>query len=184
MVNAKDLSNEQIRKNRDEIISLLRSTNRDGIENVISFMDKSGYFYLYGSFKHHTYKGGLAEHSLGVCNMALKNNEGCDRNSIIISSLLHDLCKVKYDYPDKEFYKGHGTLSLRILKNLIGFDITDEEAHAIRFHMADRSGHYEQDEEWEIAKTEKLRNLIHSCDCFDAGRYDESMYQLFKLFVK
>ena len=108
---------EELLKQREEIITLLRSTNREGIDTLIKFLDKSKYFFCWGSFKHHKYVGGLAEHSLGVCKIALEENKGCDRDSVIIASLLHDLCKVYYDFPEERGYYGHGTKSVLILKD-------------------------------------------------------------------
>jgi hypothetical protein len=39
---------DELLKQRDEIIKLLRSTKRSGIENVIKFLDKSKYFFFLG----------------------------------------------------------------------------------------------------------------------------------------
>ena len=58
---------EELLQQREEIINLLRSTKRDGIERLIKFLDKSQYFFCWGSFRHHKYVGGRAEHSLQVC---------------------------------------------------------------------------------------------------------------------
>lgn len=180
------LSREEILKNRNEIIELLKSTNRKGIHKVIYFLDHSGYFWLYGSFKHHTYKGGLAEHSLGVCKNALKHSDGCSRESVIIAGLLHDICKTKYEFPEEvkdEYANGHGSKSVKIIENFIKFELTDEERRAIRFHMKQSGRHYDFDEEWELAKNERLRSIIHTADCFDAGDYSDSMYPLIRLFA-
>ena len=43
---------EELLKQREEIITLLRSTNREGIDTLIKFLDKSKYFFCWGSFKH------------------------------------------------------------------------------------------------------------------------------------
>ena len=50
---------------KTEIISLLSDINREGISNVIAYLDKSDYFTAH-CYHHHRYDGGLAEHSLGV----------------------------------------------------------------------------------------------------------------------
>ena len=83
---------EQLLAQREEIIGLLRSTNRKGIETLIKFLDASKYFFCWGSQKHHKYIGGLAEHSLQVCRIALEENNGeCDESNIIIGGELFGL---------------------------------------------------------------------------------------------
>jgi predicted HD phosphohydrolase len=131
---------EELLKQREEIIELLRSTNREGIETLIKFLDKSKYFFCWGSFRHHEYVGGLAEHSLQVCKIALDEwKGGCEKDSIIIASLLHDICKVMYEFPEERGYYGHGSKSVQILEDYLNFKLTDEEWRAIRFHMGSKS---------------------------------------------
>lgn len=168
------LTKEKIYENKDEIITLLKSTNRDGIDNVIDFLNNSGYFHLYGSFNHHTYNGGLAEHSLGVYKLAKKFNKNCNEDSVIICSLLHDICKTKYNFPEGVEYKGHGSKSVAIIEDFIKFKLTEEERLAIRFHMKGNIQRYilEEGEDYEKAKKSDLRNLIYKCDKIDAGRYN------------
>lgn len=169
------LTDEKIQENKENIISLLKSTQREGIDDVIKFLNKSGYFYLYGSFKHHTYKGGLAEHSLGTYKVAKKFNKTCDENSVIIASLLHDICKTKYNFPEGVEYHGHGSKSVAILEDFLSFKLTDEERRAIRFHMKGNPQRYilEEGEEYLKAKKENLRNLIYKSDKIDAGCYSD-----------
>ena len=169
---------EQLLKQREEIISLLRSTKRDGIEQLIKFLDKSQYFFCWGSYKHHTYVGGLAEHSLQVCKIALEENNGkCDPNSIIIAALLHDICKVNYEFPEEKGYYGHGTKSVQILEDYLGFKLTDEEWRAIRFHMGSKAFLRDENIEREFskAKNEELWYLVHTSDCLSCGNYPKVM---------
>lgn len=96
------MTKEQI---RDEIIRLLVSTQREGIEKVIKTIDTLGFFEAPASTKFHlSYAGGLAEHSLNVCKVALMLRrqmiemkaelEGSlPESSVIIATLLHDVCK-------------------------------------------------------------------------------------------
>lgn len=168
---------DELLKQREEIINLLRSTNRKGVDVLIKFLDKSKYFFSWGSFKHHKYVGGLAEHSLEVCKIALEENKNCDPNSIIIAALLHDLCKVYYEFPVEGDYNGHGTKSVKILTNYLNFELTDEEWRAIRFHMGSKC--YLSDDytaqQYEIAQTEELWELIHTSDCLSCGNYPKFM---------
>ncbi len=176
------LTDDEIRNNKEQIEEYLRSTNREGIEKIISFLKKSGYYYLYGSFRHHTYKGGLAQHSLEVLKYALDNNKGCPTDSVIISSLLHDLCKTKYEFPEGIEFKGHGSKSVAIIDEFIKFELTEEEHDAIRFHMGSRSFIHDDEEQkrFENAKKTELWNLVHVGDCISAGDYPRMMHGLVK----
>lgn len=178
---------EELLEQREGVIKLLRSTKRDGIETLIKFLDKSKYFYCWGSPKHHKYIGGLAEHSLQVCKIALEENKGkCDENSIIIASLLHDICKVYYDFPIEKGYYGHGTKSVQILTDYLGLNLTDEEWRAIRFHMGSKA--YLRDEitmeQFKKAETEDLWKLIHTSDCLSCGHYPKIMRSTVKGIMK
>lgn len=58
------LSDREIDKNRREILRLLISTQRDGIESVIDYLYSSGFFIVPSSLnRHHCWKGGLAQHN-------------------------------------------------------------------------------------------------------------------------
>lgn len=91
---------------KQTIIDLLRSTNREGMENVINWLcNESDFFTAPASTVFHgNYAGGLAEHSLNVYNMAIDLREMLLKHkpelqhqvpteSIIIAALLHDICK-------------------------------------------------------------------------------------------
>ena len=94
-----------VRVYREEIENLLLNTGRENIEKLIEHMDENGFFTApcSGSF-HLAYEGGLAEHSLNVCNMAFRlfetfkqdgiEEKGVTEESIIIAAILHDLGKM------------------------------------------------------------------------------------------
>lgn len=91
--------NEETKK---RIINLLVSTNRKGVENLIDWMNKNGFFTSPCSGGNHLAKeGGLAEHSLNVFNLMnclyetseIVNDADIQKDSIVICSLLHDLGK-------------------------------------------------------------------------------------------
>ena len=135
----------RIMKQRNEIINLLRSTNRNNIENVIKYLDESGFYYRASSPNgHHNYPGGLAEHSLGTYREAAKNASGLPEESVIIAALLHDICK-----SDRFWFKGreirmhstkneiddkHSVRSIAIIKNC-EVNLSNSEYLAIRWHM-------------------------------------------------
>ena len=90
---------------KERFIKLLRSTESEGIDKVIGYLEKSGFFSAPASTSHHlSYEGGLLEHSLNVYDMAMalrgpivamkpEIEEKLSEKSIIIAALLHDTSK-------------------------------------------------------------------------------------------
>ena len=90
---------------KEKYIEMLRSTGKQGVEEVITYLDKVGFFAAPASISHHlNYDGGLVEHSINVCNMALALRKNVvemnpemeaklPEKSIILVALLHDVCK-------------------------------------------------------------------------------------------
>jgi hypothetical protein len=143
-----------------KFISLLSSTKRKGIEELVSYLKSETDFFEApaSSNNHGNYKGGLLEHSLVVYDN-LKTiltvfHVDINEDTLIIVSLLHDLCKanfykadtrnvknehgqwekVPYFSIDDETPLGHGEKSVIILQRYI--PLTMEEVMAIRWHMA------------------------------------------------
>lgn len=84
---------------KDMIINQLMKTDRAGIELLIKAMEQGGFFKApCSSDKHLCKPGGLAQHSLNVCQAMLDIdrglNAGIPLNSIIICGILHDLGKM------------------------------------------------------------------------------------------
>lgn len=100
----------QIESNKNKYINLLRSTNRERIEELISWLETTDFFIAPSSSKYHgNYPGGLCEHSLNVYRVAVQfrdnilslSNKFDEAHSfrddeLIIACLLHDLCKVNF----------------------------------------------------------------------------------------
>ena len=85
---------------KEEFLKLLRQVKRDGIEDVINFLEKSDFFIAPASTRFHgDHEGGLVEHSLKVYEILKHKVEHCIMNidipeeSIIIIGLLHDMGK-------------------------------------------------------------------------------------------
>ena len=115
----------------NECLALLRSTKRDKIENLIAHITEMGYFVAPGSLQHHRFEGGLVSHSLETYHtaMALReqkilqgtNPSELPEASIILCSLLHDLCKadtLRYSHETHNAFaakhsKGHSQRSVR-----------------------------------------------------------------------
>lgn len=91
--------------NKETFISLLKSTNRQGVDGCIQELENLGFFTAPASTAFHlNTEGGLVEHSLNVCKVALKLRESMmeldatlenklPEDSVIIAALLHDMCK-------------------------------------------------------------------------------------------
>jgi hypothetical protein len=152
---------------KEIFINLLLSTRREGIESVISELEKLGFFQAPASAGHHlNVQGGLLEHSLNVYNAALdlrnamlerrpELEEVLNIDSVVIASLLHDVCKsdiyketltsrknehgywIKepgYTVDCSELPLGHGEKSVIMLLSW-GLKLTRDEMLAIRWHM-------------------------------------------------
>lgn len=146
---------------KEEIIQLLKMTNRPGIDDLIDWMDKNGFFSAPCSSKYHLAKpGGLAEHSLNVYEIAVKLAEilfiKTEKvltfefiDSVVLCALLHDLGKAgqfgKPAYIESEdptrgaftsnkdlLYIPHEVRSIAIASRFI--ELTEEEQFAILYH--------------------------------------------------
>ena len=144
----------------EEFINLLKSTNREGMDELIEFIKKSDFLKAPASTRFHgDYEGGLLEHSMKVyeilkykiANSVVKID--IPEESIIIIALLHDLCKANYykvDYRnaknalgvwekvpyyvvDDTIPYGHGEKSVMMITEYI--KLTPEEKYSIRWHM-------------------------------------------------
>lgn len=123
---------------KKQIISLLKSTDRKGIHHLIGSLLSSDFFTA-RCHSHHTYRGGLAKHVLGVCELMLKDHPELDRSSVIIVGLMHDVCKAyKHSWQacglKMNGSHGHGSRSTAILLHC-GVELTHEESEAIACHM-------------------------------------------------
>ena len=145
---------------KEQFIELLKSTNREGIDNLINFLEKTDFFEAPASTRFHgDYKGGLVEHSMKVYEILkekVKNASteiNVSEDTIIITALLHDICKAnfyKVDYRnaknelgvwekvpyytiDDQIPYGHGEKSVMMISEYI--KLTPEEKYAIRWHM-------------------------------------------------
>lgn len=171
------LNSKQILDNRDEIIALLRSTKRQGIENVLSYLDKSGFYEAPSSIDgHHNWRGGLAEHCLGVCRISLANGHGLPLDSLIVTAVLHDICKASKLYYDEKgdiqhrntYIRGHGYRSVWLLDHLC-LELTCDERLVIRWHMGGPNVKKDELQELCRAKSTELWRVIHQADILDAS---------------
>lgn len=92
---------------KDDFIEALRSTEREGVEDLIDWLESSDFFEAPSSTKYHgSYPGGLCDHSLNVMDSIIMLNKQLETNikedSMILVALLHDLCKANYYILDEE----------------------------------------------------------------------------------
>lgn len=131
--------------------------HRDGIENLLSWLETTDFYTAPASAKYHScFPGGLCLHSLNVHKRIVtkvSSGDGIDKESLAIVSLFHDLCKanfykqdlrntkdergqwikVPYYTFDDQFPLGHGEKSLFLIQRHI--ELTNDEALAVRWHM-------------------------------------------------
>ena len=169
---------------KNEMLELLRNTNRLGIENLIKNMEDNGFFTAPCSSQFHLCRvGGLLEHSLNVCRIGFNLSDfmdGIDINSWIIASTLHDLGKMgQFGKPlYTENYLASGKISdkkpFETNKNLLAIpheirsiqiasqfiELTEEENFAILHH----NGMYGDLKYQLTGKETPLQILLHFCD--------------------
>lgn len=152
------------------IINRLLATKRENIEKVVEYMERNSFFKK-SCHRHHKYLGGLADHSWQTYQIALylKNEmiihdsefELKAGDSIAICSILHDVCNCD----GMSGIRGYGRRSAKMLEKL-GFQLTNDEFLAIRFHMGLNSKHthilYNE------AKECDLLSIIHRADSMSA----------------
>ena len=144
--------------NKERFITLLKTTNRAGVDKIIAWLESTDFFEAPASTQYHeNYTGGLCEHSLKVYDTFKKLHKAFNLdiniNSIIIMSLLHDVCKANVYFKEKKNVKigqnwtqvdywkfddtnpiGHGHKSVIEIQKT-GFVLTDLEINSIIAHM-------------------------------------------------
>ena len=157
---------ELVNSAKEEILSLLKGINRPGIDKVVWYLNASTYFEARcGS--HHKFDGGLAVHSLGVYKEFKKLDTNLPKDSILIVSLLHDICKAHlkgYNH----IGKGHHGLRSVLLLDALGFKLENGEYDAILKHMH-RIKDIPQTKTYD--QQDMLRHYMHQCDHRDSATY-------------
>ena len=206
-----------INENKEEFVKLLKSTGREGVDDVIEELERLGFFSAPASAGHHlNVEGGLVQHSLNTCKAAFAIWESMKalepsldtevkKESIIISALLHDVCKADiykrsvkkrknklgqwedcegYKVSYKDFPMGHGEKSLVVIL-LSGLELYDDEMLAIRWHMGAwglNQNSFEDVRNYDTAQKEyPLVAIIHVADVMAANvmeRTGEEMDEL------
>ncbi|MBQ7851369.1 MAG: HD family phosphohydrolase [Muribaculaceae bacterium] len=200
-----------LQDNKERFVELLKSTQREGVEYVIEDLESLGFFEAPASSTQHlNYDGGLVEHSLNVYDMAVMLKEQIiarrpdlekllPTESIIIASLLHDVCKADIyrkvmrrrkdaigTYEEYQAYEvdysnlpiGHGEKSvIMILRS--GMYLEDDEVIAIRWHMSAWDlpfQSFELSKSLNVARDKSpLCSLIHTADTLAANLLERKL---------
>lgn len=145
---------------KEEFLKLLRSIQREGIEQLIAFIESTDFFTAPASTRFHgDHAGGLLEHSMKVYEILVQKVKNASikldvsEDTLKIVALLHDICKVnfyKIDYRNAKnalgvwekvpYYTvedtipyGHGEKSVMMITEYM--KLTPEEKYSIRWHM-------------------------------------------------
>ncbi|MBR1712571.1 MAG: HD domain-containing protein [Alloprevotella sp.] len=165
------MTQEEIQKNKEAFTALCRKhIRREGLEALLDYLEGTDFYTAPSSTAYHLNEdGGLCLHSMNVFRTAMRIYDGIAREamadgtgpfegeipeeSIAISALFHDLCKVKLyrkaerwkkdeagrwvSYPgyevSDEFPLGHGEKSCLIVSWYM--KLRRDELLAIRWHM-------------------------------------------------
>ena len=145
---------------KEEFLKILRTVNREGIEDLIKFLESTDFFTAPASTRFHgNYAGGLVEHSMKVYEILVEKVKNSSKkievseDTLKIVALLHDVCKAnfyKIDYRNAKnalgvwekvpYYTvedtipyGHGEKSVMMITEYM--KLTPEEKYSIRWHM-------------------------------------------------
>lgn len=160
------MTKEELEEQKEMILDLLRSTERDGIDKLADYLsDSTDFFTAPASTRfHNNFSGGLAQHCLNVYEnfKSLLEIKGIEmsEDSIIICALLHDLCKCntyvvetrnrkneqgqweKYNIwatnKDVDIPLPHSSRSIAIIRKFIKLSIKEELT--IFYHMGPYGG--------------------------------------------
>ena len=158
------MKKEKTRELKETFMNLLKGTNRPGIDKLLDWIETTDFYSAPASTRFHgNYEGGLLEHSLNVyyalciineITSDFAENVNIENETIVISCLLHDLCKANTykkalrwrkdennrweSYDTFEFNEdeplGHGEKSVYLIQRA-GMELMDDEVYMIRWHM-------------------------------------------------
>ena len=150
--------------NRNEILTLLHSVERPGVDALIDYINNSNFFTVNCYGHHNIGKGGVAQHSLEVYRFMRKGNLlNFSDESLILCALTHDLGKCDRAKRDFSNVRGHDRRSLKVLQRC-GIPLSDEECLAITNHRRVKSRAVE-------ALKHPLYGLLGAGDCASTGAW-------------
>lgn len=139
------MKTEAVEAQKLKVKKLLQVCERNNMDSLFDFINSQGFFTSPASTKFHgCYEGGLAEHSCEVLTRLEELNKDLNLEipvpTMIIASLLHDLCKMgayRGEFPNYTWNhnhpQGHARLSLKWVQNYI--ELSTLEREMILYHM-------------------------------------------------
>ena len=200
MVNPSDLE-----KNKQRFIDLMRSVPRNGVEELLDFLEtKTDFYTAPASTKfHNNCDGGLLAHTLNVYEnfkklLAMRNIEMAEE-SVVVTSLLHDLCKCNFYVKDLRNRKNpdgkweqytvwtqtknvavllpHSSRSIRIIRSYLPLKFLEELC--IFYHMGPFGGEdYEYRNMLQQVNTKHPETLLFYTADLMSSYLDEVTYDL------
>ncbi len=171
---------------KEKFLELCKLIKREGIENLLKWLEKSDFYTAPASTKYHeAYEGGLVEHSVKVYEELVRLNEvyklPYSEETLAIVSLFHDVCKVGsyivstrnvkdektgtwhkepfYQFEENFCFGGHGSKSVYQIQYFM--KLTPEEATAINCHMGANGNDYSV---YDAFRMFPLAFLLHTAD--------------------
>ena len=154
---------------KEKFIELLKSTNREGMDELLDFIEKTDFYTAPASTRFHgCYEKGLLEHSLKVYEILKEKVKHAPieietpEESLIIIALLHDICKAnfyKVDYRNAKnelgvwekvpYYTiddtipyGHGEKSVMMISEYLKLTAEEKYPLAVLVYEADLESTY------------------------------------------
>lgn len=179
-------------ENKEKFKALFNAwVKRPGAAELLAWLETTDFFEAPASTKYHgAYPGGLVEHSLNVCRELASSDaaKSATTESLILCSLLHDVCKANYyavvgsNGNGETIYQvidqfpfGHGEKSVYLISRFM--HLSDEEALAIRWHMGpydEAAGSYAYKDARRYAKHRyPLVVALHDADMADTQKEQE-----------
>lgn len=191
------MNDEQIQNMWLEFKTLLLGTNRENIDKLVEWLDLTDFKYAPASTQYHlSCKGGLLKHSLNVYYAMQDFKHWIEfleipKESVIITALLHDICKVNcytvstrnvkneegqwitvpfYSWDEQEPL-GHGAKSVMLI-NEYGVKLSKVERAMIVNHM----GFTSNDDERRVSKLFRIcpQSVVLHCADLEATMMLES----------
>ena len=181
------MTDRELKNLRDKFLNIARTyIHRDGIDALLSWLEETDFYSAPASTRYHDSEpGGLVAHSVQVYEHLVFLDKAYQTKfnpeSIAITALFHDLCKVDcyevstrnvkdpetgtwhtepfYKWKEKNIYGGHGSKSVFIVQSFM--KLYFPEASAIQCHMGfNDTG----DPVYDVYRTNALAFLLHTAD--------------------
>lgn len=176
---------DSIQHDKEYFYTIVDTLHRDGVKEFCEWLETTDFFTAPASHRfHESYKGGLLEHSLRVylelTRLAgLYSDIPFSSESLIITSLFHDVCKIGfyttstrntkidgkwttvpyYAIDEQYLFGGHGSKSVYLIQQYMKLE--PDEAAAINTHMGPNGNDYSC---YNTYRKYPLAMLLHTAD--------------------